>query len=169
MFLACLSGDVAANRTCTMDWAEAAFAFGIALIITVLLVGPFGWRHPARHADAWAGGFFVFLVLFFAIWAVASWFEPYGPVLWGVYWVPFVWIGLIVALVLVAASAPTRARRGVDRHVDRTRVDRTTPPRESPGEPSEDYSAATVAGTIFGVFFWILIIFLAIGIFAAVF
>jgi hypothetical protein len=50
---------------------------------------------------------FLFLALFLPIWAGGIWLGPMGPAVFGMYFLPFLLIGLGVAL-LLAAVAPLR-------------------------------------------------------------
>lgn len=140
-----------------MWWITLLFAFVVALILAGLLVGGVGWRHPgaARPADAWGAGLFVFLLLLLFVWSAALW-VPAGPVVWDVYWVPPLAVGLFVALILAAAVPVTREPPGAPPRS----VEETPPPGEAtpPEEPE-----ATAAG-LFGVFFWVLLVGLAIAI-----
>jgi len=56
---------------------------------------------------------------------ILVWVKPFGPPLWGIYWLPFLFSGLIVAL-LFAVSAPQqppRSRRETLKMLDRIRRD----------------------------------------------
>jgi len=47
-----------------------------------------------------------FLVVFLAAWTGGIWFIPLGPPIWEVYWLPYLIVGLIFALIMVAAVPP---------------------------------------------------------------
>ncbi len=87
----------------------------------------------------------VFILFFLAIWAGGLWVTPVGPPLIGVYWMPFLFVAIFIALFWAAAPPPPR---------------RT-------GEPSpasavqEERTATTVAGL--GFLFWVLLVGLAIA------
>lgn len=70
---------------------------------------------------------------------------PFGPVIAGSYWLPFILVGLFVLLLLAAASAPPR------------------PPRMAAEAQAEAREAET-AGTVLSVFFWVLLVGLLIAI-----
>lgn len=128
-----------------MVFVDLMFAFVLALLLALLLVGLFGWRHP-RHPGARTATVFLFFLLLAAVWAGGVWSAPYGPVIWGGYWLPFLIVGLFLALIILAvaeAAIPPRARRPVE------------PPPE--GEPA-DVGAATGIAAVFGLFFWLLLI-----------
>src|SRR5687768_6971647 len=46
----------------------------------------------------------VFVLLFAAIWGGALWTAPVGPLLWGISWMNFLAVGLVVAALLAAAT-----------------------------------------------------------------
>lgn len=81
---------------------------------------------------------FFFLILFPLLLAGNAWLTPYGPVLMGVSWLPLVFFGLLLTL-LIAAIAPREPgrRRGSkkDSGVDEVEV--------------EERAAPTVFGTVF--------------------
>ncbi len=52
---------------------------------------------------------FLFLALFLPIWAGGIWLGPMGPAVFGMYFLPFLLIGLGVALLLAAVSPPRRS------------------------------------------------------------
>lgn len=78
-------------------------AFLIALLIVGLFMAAFG----ASRAP-WASLPLFFLVVFLAAWAGGVWVTPFGPPIGGVYWLPFVMVGLLVAVLLAAAATPPR-------------------------------------------------------------
>ncbi len=112
--------------------------FLIALIISVLLVfvlGALGRRGPWRWALAG------FLILFLFTWMGGVWVGPYGPELMGVTWVPFLFFGLVMALI-IAAAAPPRDRE-----------------RAANPERSDDYEFRDEGmGLAVGAFFWLAIV-----------
>jgi hypothetical protein len=81
---------------------DLLFALGIGLILTAVFAGLFGRSGP------WASIPVFFALIFLAAWAGGVWIAPMGPVIFGVYWVPFVVFGLIFALLLAAAMVPER-------------------------------------------------------------
>jgi len=130
---------------------DLAFALFFAFLLAAVLAGALGWRHPARREEdtAWPGAIFLFLILFFLIWAGGAWIGPFGPLLWASAWLPFLIVGVVVGLIVLAVSEPPRRRR--------------PPVREQPAE-SEQVARGAV---IFGVFFWVLMLLLLVGIVAA--
>jgi hypothetical protein len=88
--------------------ANIAFAMGTALLFT------FVFRRGLKRPGPWSSWLPFFLVLLLAGWAGGLWISPVGPVFMGIYWLPIVMIGLLVSLLLAAASLPTRQRPKVE-------------------------------------------------------
>lgn len=76
---------------------ELLISFFIALIFSVILVAVFGWQRPGQ-VSRWNSIIFIFIILFVATWAGAIWMIPFGPVIWGVYLMPFLLAGIMLAL-----------------------------------------------------------------------
>lgn len=130
-----------------MFLVDLMFAFIVALLLSLLFI-PFTAPQRSRDGSSGVGGIlFFFLVLFLASWAGGLWLTPLGPPLWGAYWAPVVFVGVFVALLLAAASEPSR------RYYLRHR-----------SEPVEANAAA--AATAFGLMFWILMIALVAAVIA---
>lgn len=98
-------------------------ALAVALFFTVI----FGIRY--RRTGPWMRIEAFFVVLFLATWGIGLWIIPFGPVIFGVSWMPFFLAGLIIGLFLAAASsrppktpkeALTKAfeQAGVERSID---------------------------------------------------
>lgn len=127
---------------------DLMFAFGVALFLSLLFI-PLTGQYRSRDGGTAVGGIvFFFLILFLASWAGGLWVTPFGPPLWGAYWVPILLVGFFVALLLAAATEPTR-------RYDMRRAK----------EPPESEAAAAV--TAFGVMFWVLMLALAGAVIAA--
>lgn len=85
-----------------------------------------------------------FFLIFFAAWIGGAWADPIGPAAYGVYWVPFLFFALLFALLLAVLPSP---RRDV-----------------TVREVAAAENATTAA---LGAFFWILVVFMILGIVAA--
>jgi len=83
---------------------ELLFASIVALILSPLLMLIWG-REATR-----TGFFCFFLIILLSSWAGGVWVMPFGPLLWGIHWLPFLSAGLIVALIFTV-SAPQRPPR----------------------------------------------------------
>ena len=83
------------------------------------------------------------------------WLTPIGPPIWGVPWLSFLWIGLLFALLVAALIPPSeRERRAPGRPLEAERAEETRIVEEEP----------TGAEIAFGIFFWLLLLFLIISI-----
>lgn len=115
------------------------------LVFALLLTAIFGAGFCRQRESGILLGFFI--ILFLAIWAGGIWIVPFGPYLWGVPWLTFLLMGLLMALLLSTFS--TQGQR------PRTRAEAVA--------QAEEASAAVV---FFNVFFWILVIVLLVAIIA---
>jgi len=126
----------------------------VALIIGLILTVIF-WP-PLRMSGLWAdlagaaGFLWFFILVFLAAWLGGVWIAPVGPPLWGIYWFPFLMMGLLFAL-LLAATAPIRLphRR-----------------RETLAEAREEPSVDESTFVVLNLFYWILLIVLIASILA---
>ena len=84
---------------------ELITALIVALVLSSLIA------LATRREGKRTGLFWFFIILFFATWAGGIWVKPFGPTLFGIHWVMYILIGLIIALIL-AASGPHGAPRG---------------------------------------------------------
>ena len=78
------------------------FALAIAGIVTALFALLLGRRGP------WASSPLFFLLIFLAAWAGGVWITPVGPSVWGLYWLPFLVVAVLFALLLAAVTPPER-------------------------------------------------------------
>jgi hypothetical protein len=114
----------------------------LAASLSLILIVLFRRRGPGP----WAGFFFVFSILFLAIWAGGIWLLPIGPPLWGESWLSFVLVGLVFAL-LLAVALPSRKRPAT--------LDLQRP---------EVKAASDAVELVFGLFFYLLLIVLIVAI-----
>jgi hypothetical protein len=119
---------------------ELIIVFVTALLLT--LIFGIGFRGQGLGL----GLLFFFIVLFFVTWAGGLWLAPIGPLWWGVPWLSFLVVGLVVALLMAGFVPDNRPRRRIHR------------------VGSEN--APTKINTIIAIdmFFWILIVGLLIAI-----
>jgi hypothetical protein len=130
----------------SMFFLEFLFAFVLALVIAGILAAALS-RSTDQRSEIWPLGLFFFVLLLFTIWAGGVWIAPVGPELWGVSWVPYVIIGIIVAL-LLAASVPSQDRWRSAQAAAAAGSGTTT------ATPAEGEVASAVA---LSVFFWIVV------------
>jgi hypothetical protein len=123
-----------------MFFVDFLFAMVIGLLLTTLFAAIFDTRGPW---DIW----WVFLLLvFLAAWVGGVWITPFGPTLFEVAWLPFLFMGLIFAL-LLAAIPPARPR--------------------TYGEAVAEARAEEAAAMALSVFFWALIFVMFIAVIVA--
>ena len=123
-----------------MTLLEVLLTIAIAIFVGIIFYYVFKTTGP------W-GSFWAFiLILIFAGIAAEAWIPDAGPVYYDVAWIPTLFVILLFALLLAAASPP---RRGLETQ---------NAAAETPVESKET--------AVLGVFFWIFILFL---LFAALF
>ena len=83
-----------------------------ALVVAIILSALFALatRRDARKK----GLIWLFLLIFLVTWSGGIWARPFGPTLWGVHWLTFFLVGVIVALVLAVFSHPRGRRETLD-------------------------------------------------------
>jgi hypothetical protein len=114
-------------------------ALAVALLVTAIFAA------GLRGRSVWPNWLVFFGLVLLAAWAGGVWIRPVGPPAWGVYWVPFLLVGLVIALLLAVTLEPERAQRR----------------RAAAAEPGGKSS------TVFSVLMWVLTIGLAIAILLA--
>jgi hypothetical protein len=122
-----------------MVFPDLLFALVIGLLFTVIFAIGFGRRGP------WSSIPVFFLLVFLAAWVGGAWAAPIGPPLWGGYWLPFAFMGFLIALLLVAAAPATRSSVEIK-------------------DPAAEQREERQAEIAFEIFFWILLITMIIGI-----
>jgi hypothetical protein len=80
-----------------------ALAFGLFIVWIVSLA--FGTRGP------WDSFLWFFIVVSIFAWAGGVWLVPFGPMWWGIGWLPIILMAFFVSLLLTAASPRTRRWR----------------------------------------------------------
>lgn len=118
--------------------------FFLALFIALFLTSIFA--HGCKRCGPGSSILVFFGIIFLASWAGGLWIMPFGPILFGIYWFPFLFMGLLFAL-LLAAATPT---------------ERSTPTKTAKQKVEEAKSTENAID----VFIWILIIFLMFSIFS---
>lgn len=83
--------------------------FLAALVVALVLAGVFAYATRGRGKKT--GIFWLFLLIFLATWAGGGWARPFGPALFGVYWLTFILVGALFAFIL-AVFLPRKAPRG---------------------------------------------------------
>lgn len=118
---------------------DLLFAFVFGLVLTGIFAVGFGRRGP------WASIPVFFLLVFLAAWVGGAWAAPVGPPLWGGYWVPFAFMGLLIALLLVAAAPAPQSTVEIK-------------------DPEAERKEARQTEVAFEIFFWVLLIIMIVAI-----
>jgi Ca2+/Na+ antiporter len=113
------------------------FVFLLAGLLTIIFTLGF-----LRRA-VWSSALAFFVIVFLAAWATSLWLGAIGPIVFGMYWVPTVFIALAVAAVLAW------------RHVQREQQ------RDGPLAEAREERAHELA---FDVIFWVLAVGLSVAI-----
>jgi len=84
----------------------------VEILISLFLAFVVMWTLIAYAGESggW-GAWSVFLLFFFAILAGGLWLTPVGPPLVGVYWIPFLFVAIFIAMFWAAAPHPPRRKR----------------------------------------------------------
>ena len=90
-----------------MFLGEFIFAFCIALIF--LLLSTLVLKRTWLWSPWWT-----FFVVFLAAWAGSLWITPIGPLLFGIYWLPMIYVAFIFIVLLAAVSRPGSQRTKVE-------------------------------------------------------
>jgi hypothetical protein len=132
-----------------MTFLEIFLTILIALLVGTLFYFVFKTTGP------W-GTFWTFaLILILVGLAAAIWIEPVGPLIYDFAWLPILFVILIFALILAAATPPRKRSRDLD-------LDTPTTGKESSG-------ADVAAVAALGIFFWFLLIFLFVAVLVGIF
>ena len=123
--------------------------FFVSFIVAVILTGLY--MLVTRGARRRTGLIWLFLIIFLATWAGGIWLRPFGPTLWGIHWLVFLLVGLIIVLFLVILI-PQKAPRGRQETLDM--LDRIEEEKQL-----EKFTYITLS-----IFFWILLSLFAIAI-----
>lgn len=100
---------ISINETKTKELIMTFYSFLFALAIAIVLTGIFSYLFRLR--GPWGAGWTFFLVLLAGMLAADVWISPVGPSWQGVYLLPPIFTGLLIALILAAAT-PNRAPLG---------------------------------------------------------
>ena len=121
------------------------FFFELLVVLLVTLVLTAIFAVGIRRRTTWNILLPFFMILFLATWATGIWIPPMGPMIRGVFLVPFLFIGLLYALLLTAFIPPLQ------------------PPR-TPREKARQAEKEQETFAVLNAFFWLLIIGLVIAI-----
>ncbi len=110
--------------------AELLFALFFSWIVVGIISFAFGTKGP------WDNFLWFFLVVGLFAWVGGVWLRPFGPLWMGIGWLPIIFAGLFVAMLLTAASPRDHRKR-----------------LAAKGQTADDETRSAV-----NVFFWVLIV-----------
>jgi hypothetical protein len=96
-----------------MILGDFLIALVIALFFTMVLVVS-GQKHRS-----WKRIITIFLIMLFASWAGGVWITPAGPAFLGIYWISFLIVALILALIMETISALHAVPEDIDKRETR--------------------------------------------------
>ncbi|HTB21601.1 MAG TPA: hypothetical protein VK914_02730 [bacterium] len=117
--------------------------FALAIGLCVALV----WSSVFDTHGPWNSFFWFFLVIFLFSWGGGSWIAPFGPMGWGVPWLPILLMGVFMALLLTAATPRSARRRN-----------RPKPPTHQGSNSKAKAMEAVKIVVAVDLFFWALIV-----------
>jgi hypothetical protein len=126
---------------------DLLFAAIVALLLTFVFAG------ACRRCGPWESALWFFVIVLLVTWVGGVWAEPVGPPLWGIYWVPFLGMGLLVALLLAAATPTPRP------------PERLPEAKEQPTTDTGAPSAAVTTALALSWLFWALLVALLFAVF----
>jgi len=123
--------------------------FFVSFVIAVVLTGVY--MLLTRGTGRRTGIVWLFLMIFLAVWAGGVWLRPFGPTVWGIHWMVFLLVGLIIVLFLFILI-PRKAPRGRLETLDMLE------------SIEKEKQLEKVAYITLSIFFWILLSLLVIAI-----
>lgn len=119
----------------------------IILALAISAIFSFGFRRRGPWGSYWV----FFIILFLAIWATDIWLRPAAGPYWGeIYWLPPLAVGILLALILAAATPLPPKRTG------------ESPGNEKPVNEEPGFIAL-------GIFFWAFLVILIAGVILGLF
>mgnify|MGYP005748569037 CR=1 FL=1 len=110
----------------------------LAVLLISFVIGAL-FYFVLKNKGPWGSFWTFFVVLFLGVFLAYVWVRPVGPLYWGVALYPLVFIALLFALLLAAASPPRNRRNSR----------RPLPPTPSQNQPNLKDEQAEL-----GIFFW---------------
>ncbi|MEX2592665.1 MAG: hypothetical protein WD426_07815 [Anditalea sp.] len=137
---------------------EIIGAIIVAIVITLIFFYALSARGP------WGTLWSFFLIILLIVWASSLWIAPTGYVYWGVDWIPLLFIGVLIALLLTAIP-PSRDNyyRGVKGDVVGDDVVEDDVVERDVIKPKKEEAEAVSA---IGIMFWIFVVLMVIAVMA---
>ena len=87
----------------------------IAVILVAFVIGAL-FYFVLKNRGPWGSFWTFFIVLFLGVYLAHIWVRPIGPVYWGVAFLPLLFVGLVIALLLAAATPSNRKKDFTNRN-----------------------------------------------------
>ena len=112
------------------------------------------WSLAFNTHGPWDSFIWFFALIFLFSWGGGIWIAPFGPMGWGVAWLPFLVMGLFMALLLSAATPrSSRRRRASGQAVPETKKSRSQVAAAVEAEAAYDvFLIALVVLLVFSIF-----------------
>lgn len=88
-----------------MFFIDLFAAIIVGLLLTVIFSLIF------KRAGPWDSAFLFFIIVFLGTWSIGLWLRPIGPAVFGYYWITFLMIGILIAMIIAAAGPPNTLKR----------------------------------------------------------
>ena len=118
-------------------------ALGLVYSASIALLTTLFFAYALRIRGPWGNFWTFFIVLLLAVLAANLWVRPIGPSYQGIYWIPPIAAGFLVASILAASTPSSRSK---------SRLKQNT----------EEYIERKANAIALGSFFWFVVIFLII-------
>ena len=112
------------------------------------------WSLAFNTHGPWDSFIWFFALIFLFSWGGGIWIAPFGPMGWGVAWLPFLVMGLFMALLLSAATPrSSRRRRAIGQAVPEAKKSRSQVAAAVEAEAAYDvFLIALVVLLVFSIF-----------------
>jgi hypothetical protein len=136
---------------------DFAFSLVIALLFSLIFAAIIRRRGPR------AGFFWFFMLILLTTWAGGIWARPLGPAIWGVNWLAFLVVGLIVAMLVTITAyreGPERPYVKVERDAQFSRAET----QDLLARIDRNKSRRQMTYVTLSVFYWLLLLMLILAI-----
>lgn len=128
----------------------SVFIFAIIIAIVVTAIFSYGFKNTGPWGNIWV----FFAIIFLVALVAGEWTTPVGPAIYGIYWIPVMFITLVIAFI-IAASTPTPG--GMRPFRRKRKIDSNNIENENDINPEAETTAAI------SVFVYVIIILLIIA------
>ncbi len=126
--------------------------FGIIYLVLLAILISALFSYGLKIKGPWGNFWAFFLIILLSVFAVDVWFPASGPYFFDIYWFPPLLVGLIIAL-LLAAATPIPSKKD----------------RYKPKDEKHDIAKKQAGVLVIGTFFWVVLIILLAVVLAGIF